>query len=62
MKTHLHGPVDFEKTLKLRLRLGDLNLPERAKRYTTSREKEEVDAQMCLCGKAIESRTRSRRM
>ena len=29
MKTYLHGPMDFAKTLKLRLRVGDLDLPER---------------------------------
>ena len=60
MKTFLHGPMDFAKTLKLRFRGGGLDLPERRQRYT-SRE-EEVDAQMCPCGKAIESRTHSRRM
>ena len=57
MKTYLQGPMDFAKTLKLRFRVGDLDLPERRKRCTSSREKEEVDAQMCPCGKAIESRT-----
>ena len=56
MKTYLHGQVDFAKTLKLRFRVGDLDLPERRKGYTSSRE-EEVDAQMCPCGKATESRT-----
>ena len=38
----------------------DLDLPERRKRYTSSweeEEEEEIDAQMCPCGKAIESRT-----
>ena len=49
--------MDFAKTLKLRFRAGDLDLPERRKRYTSSREEEEIDAQMCPCGKAIESRT-----
>ena len=29
MKTHLHGPMDYAKTLKLRFRVGDLDLPER---------------------------------
>ena len=29
MKTYLHGPTDYAKTLKLQLRLGDLDLPER---------------------------------
>ena len=54
MNTYLHGPMDFAKKLKLRFRLGDLDLPERRKRYTSSREEEEIDAQMCPCGKAIE--------
>ena len=45
------------KMPKLRFRVGDLDLPERRKRYTSSRGEEEVDAQMCSCGKAIESRT-----
>ena len=57
MKTYLHCPMDFAKTLQPQFRVGDLNLPERRKRYTSSREEEEVDAQMCPCGKAIESRT-----
>ena len=58
MKTHLHGPMDFAKAQKLRcrVRVSDLDLPERRKRYTGSRE-EEVDAQMCPCGKAVDSRT-----
>ena len=43
MKVYLHGPIDFAKTLKLRFRVGDLNLPERRKRYTSSREKDVVD-------------------
>ena len=51
-----YGPVDYAKTLKLRLRVGDLDLPERRKRYASSREEEE-DAQMCPSGKAVESRT-----
>ena len=57
MKTDLHGAMDFAKTLKLRFRVGNLDLPERRKRYTSSRKEEEVDAQMCPCGKAIERRT-----
>ena len=58
MKRYLHGPVDFAKTLKLRFCVGDLDLPERRKRYTSSREEEDVDAQMCPSGKARESKTR----
>ena len=37
--------------------IGDLDLPERRKGYVSRREEEKVDAQMCPCGKAIESRT-----
>ena len=29
MKTYLHGPMDYAKKLKLRFRVGDLDLPER---------------------------------
>ena len=28
MKTYLHGPMDYAKKLKLRFRVGDLDLPE----------------------------------
>ena len=31
MKTYLHGPMDYAKTLKLRFRVGDLDLPESRK-------------------------------
>ena len=55
MKTYLHGPMDFAKTLKLRFRVGDLDLPER--RRGKEEEEEEVDAQMCPCGEAMKSRT-----
>ena len=57
MKTYLHGPMDYAKKLKLRFRVGDLDLPDRRKRYTSSREKEDVDAHMCPCGTTKESRT-----
>ena len=57
MKTYLHGPMDYAKKLKLRFRVGDLDLPERRKRYTSSREEEDVGTNMCQCGTAIESRT-----
>ena len=53
---YLHGPMDSAKTLKLGFRAGDLDLPERRRRYINSREEKEGDAQMCPCGKAIESR------
>ena len=52
----MHGPMDYAKTLKLRFRVGDLDLPERRKRYASSREEEEI-AQMCPCGKAVEGIT-----
>ena len=32
MKTYLHGPMVYAKTLKLRFRVGDLDLSERRKR------------------------------
>ena len=57
MKTYLHGPMDYAKKLKLRFRVGDLDLPERRKRYTSSREEEDVATNMCPCGTTIESRT-----
>ena len=47
--------MEYAKTLKLRFRVGDLDLPDRSKRYTSSREEEDEDAHMCPCGK--ESRT-----
>ena len=61
MITYLHGPMEHAKTLKLRFRVGDLDLPERRKRYASSREEEEI-AQMCPCGKAVESGTHIVRM
>ena len=54
MKTYLHGPMDYAKKLKLRFRVGDLDLPEGRKRYTSSRE-EDVVAHMCPCGTTLES-------
>ena len=30
MATYLHGPMDYAKTMKLRFRVGDLDLPERS--------------------------------
>ena len=51
MKTYLHGPMDYAKKLKLRFRVGNLDLPERRKRYTSSRE-EDMDAHTCPCGTA----------
>ena len=52
-ETYWHGPMDYAKTLKPRFRVGDLDLPERRKRYTSSREEEEEEAQMGPCGKAM---------
>ena len=49
MKMYLHCPMDYEKKLKLRFRVGDLNLLEKRKRYTSSRKEEDVDAYMCPC-------------
>ena len=43
--------------LKLRFRVGDLNLPERSKKYTRNREEKGVATNMCPCGTTIESRT-----
>ena len=57
MKTYLRGPMDYPKKLKLQFRVGDLDLPERRKRYTSSREEEDVATNMCPCGTTIESRT-----
>ena len=49
--------MEIAKTLKLRFCGGDLDPAERRKRYTSSQEEDEVDAQMHPCGEAIESRT-----
>ena len=53
MKTYLHGPMDYAKTLKLRFRVGDLDLPERRMRYPNSR-REDKYGQTCPCDKAVE--------
>ena len=57
MKTYLHGRTDYAKKLKLRFRVGDLGLPERGKRYTSSREEEDVAINRRPCGTTIERRT-----
>ena len=58
MKTYLHGPLDYaQKKVKLRFRVGDLDLTERRKRYTSSWEEEDVATNMCTCGTTMESRT-----
>ena len=38
--------MDFAKSLKLRFLVGDLNLPERRNKYTSSREEGRVDPQI----------------
>ena len=53
----LYRSLNYAKTLKLRFRVGDLDRPERRKRYTSSRVEEEEGAQNCPCGNASESRT-----
>ena len=53
MKTHLHRPTDNAKKLKQRFREGDLDLPERRKRCTSSQEEGDVTTNMCPCGTAI---------
>ena len=50
----MHGAMDNTKTLKLRYRVGDLDLPERTKVNLSSQEEEKEDARMRPCGKAIE--------
>ena len=42
MKRLVHGPMDHAKRLKLRFHVGDLDLPERRKVYTSSWEEEDV--------------------
>ena len=56
MKTYLHSSVDYAKKLKLRIRVGDLDLPERRKRYYRGREEKHVDAHLRPYGTTIESR------
>ena len=58
MKTYLHGPVDYAKKPKPRFRVGDLDLPERRKRYHTRSREEDVATNMCPCGTTMESGTR----
>ena len=57
MKACLDGPMEYAKRLKLRFRVGDLDLPERRKRYSSSRKEEEEGRQACACGNSEESRT-----
>ena len=57
MKTYLRGPMDYAKKLKPRFRAADLDVPEIRKRYTSSREEEDVVTHMCQCGTTESSRT-----
>ena len=57
MKTYVHGPMDYAKKIKLRFRVGELDLPERRKRYTSRWEEGDVATNMCPCGATTESRT-----
>ena len=50
-KTYLHG---YAKMLKLRFRVGNLDLPERRKGYTSSQKEQDVNADVCPCGTTIE--------
>ena len=42
----MHGPRDYAKTLKPQFRAGDVDLAERRKQHTNSRDEEEEGAQM----------------
>ena len=57
MKTCLHCPINYVKPLKLQILTGDLDLPERRKRYDGGRKEEDEDAQVRPCGTAKETRT-----
>ena len=57
MKTYMHGPMDYAKKLTLRFRVGDLDPPERRKKYSSGGEEEGVATNMCPCGTTTESRT-----
>ena len=57
MKTDMHGPMDYAKKMKLRFRVGDLDLPKKIMRCTSSREEEDMATNMYPCGTTIESRT-----
>ena len=46
--------MDYAKKLKLEFRVGDLDLPEKRKTYTSSREEEDEVTHMCPCGTTIE--------
>ena len=51
LKPYLHGPMDNAKKLKLRFRVGDMDLrPHKRKIHTSNREEEGVATNMCPCG------------
>ena len=52
MKTFLHGPMDDAKKLKLRFRVGDLDLPERREIPVVGRRR----TWLHICAR-VESRT-----
>ena len=54
MKTYLHGPTDYVKNIRLRFCVGGLDPPDRRKRYTSSREEENVATNVCPCNTTIE--------
>ena len=54
MKTYLRGPMDYAKKLKLRFRVGDLDLPEKRERCTNIQQEKDVVTHMYPCGTAIE--------
>ena len=51
VETYLHGPIDYAKMLKL-LRVGDLDQPQRRKKYISSRVEEEDGTQGFPCSNA----------
>lgn len=56
MNAYLHGSLDYAKNLKMRLRVGDLDLPEGMTGYAGGLVEEGVDVQICPYDKAIQSR------
>ena len=57
MKTYLHGPMDYAKKLKTTITCRGPGSTRKKKRYTSSREQEDMDAHMRPCGTTLESRT-----
>lgn len=45
-QTYSHGPIDYAEMLKLRFRVGDLDVPEIRKRHTGSRVEDKVEVQI----------------